>query len=182
MAIIIQSQSDGFSAASFHLKCDNKPNTLVIIKSQMGFIFGGYTEQSWQVLEPTETEDFKFKSDNKAFIFSLTNQESRPLLMKNEPKSHPYFSGISTGGGENGEILVSSVIRCESNLGPSFGGDFMLFGDIHICTNSNEQRSISNLGVNFKHPAYSYGDGRARTFLAGQFEFLTAEIEVYTKQ
>ena len=178
--LLYRATIDGFSADSFHLKCDNKPNTFVIIKSQMGNVFGDYTEQNWCVLQPDERNDHRFKFDNKAFIFSLINSENRPLLMKAESKPHPYFA--------NEETLVSASIRCESNLGPSFGGDSMLIGDIHITNNSNmpndfrHQWSKSNLGVNFKHPLYNFRDNRARSFLAGEFEFLTTEIEVYTKQ
>ncbi len=41
--LIYRASQDGFEAANFHSKCDNKPNTLVIIKSENGNIFGGYT-------------------------------------------------------------------------------------------------------------------------------------------
>ena len=45
--LIYRSSRDGFEASSFHSKCDNKPNTLIIIKSTNGNVFGGYTEKSW---------------------------------------------------------------------------------------------------------------------------------------
>jgi hypothetical protein len=43
--LIYRASQDGFEAANFHSKCDNKPNTLVIIKSENGNIFGGYTDK-----------------------------------------------------------------------------------------------------------------------------------------
>ena len=36
-----------YSAKSFHECCDDKGPTLIIIKSSGGWIFGGYTTQSW---------------------------------------------------------------------------------------------------------------------------------------
>ena len=36
-----------YSAKSFHECCDDKGPTLIIIKSSRGWIFGGYTTQSW---------------------------------------------------------------------------------------------------------------------------------------
>lgn len=45
--LMYRATRDGFSASNFHLKCDNKPNSLVIIKSADGSVFGGYTEQNW---------------------------------------------------------------------------------------------------------------------------------------
>jgi len=56
-------QSRAFEAVKFHSKCDNKPNTLIIIKSKNANIFGGYTEQSWNqvsnYLSKTNNEDWK---------------------------------------------------------------------------------------------------------------------------
>jgi len=45
--LIYRASQDGFEAANFHSECDNKPNTLIIIKSENGNIFGGYTEQCY---------------------------------------------------------------------------------------------------------------------------------------
>jgi len=45
--LIYRASQDGFEAAKFHARCDNKPNTLIIIKSTNGNVFGGYTEQTW---------------------------------------------------------------------------------------------------------------------------------------
>ena len=46
--LIYRASEHGYSAKSFHKYCDNvKGPTLVIIKSSEGYIFGGYTTQSW---------------------------------------------------------------------------------------------------------------------------------------
>lgn len=39
---LYRASQDGFEAAQFHSKSDNKPNTLVLIKSANGNVFGGY--------------------------------------------------------------------------------------------------------------------------------------------
>ena len=46
--LIYRSSEHGYTGSSFHEYCDdvNGP-TLVIIKSSEGWIFGGYTTQSW---------------------------------------------------------------------------------------------------------------------------------------
>jgi len=58
---------DGFKATDFHAKCDGVPNTLTVIKSTHGNIFGGFTEKPW-------TSVVWVVSDPKAYIFSLVNQ------------------------------------------------------------------------------------------------------------
>ena len=39
--LIYRASRDGFEGSQFHAKCDNKQNTLVIIKSENGNVFGG---------------------------------------------------------------------------------------------------------------------------------------------
>ncbi len=59
--LIYRASQDGFEAANFHEKCDNKPSTFIIIKSENGNVFGAYTEQSWS--------GKGYKHDRKAFKF-----------------------------------------------------------------------------------------------------------------
>ena len=44
--LLFRASRDGFAAATFHSKCDNKGPTLTIVKSGNN-IFGGFTEKSW---------------------------------------------------------------------------------------------------------------------------------------
>ena len=46
--LLYRGSKDGFTAASFHQKCDNKGPNISIIKSEHGLIFGGYTSLSWE--------------------------------------------------------------------------------------------------------------------------------------
>ena len=45
--LIYTASKYGYTAKSFHEFCDNAKPTLVIIKSDEGYIFGGYTTQTW---------------------------------------------------------------------------------------------------------------------------------------
>ena len=45
--LIYRASEHGYTPESFHQYCDNKGPTLVVIKSTDGWIFGGYTTQSW---------------------------------------------------------------------------------------------------------------------------------------
>ena len=44
--LLFRASRDGFAAATFHSKCDNKGPTVTIVKSGSN-IFGGFTELSW---------------------------------------------------------------------------------------------------------------------------------------
>ncbi len=149
---------DGFGVDDFHIKCDKKPNTLVIIKSEHGNIFGGYTEESWSntdFLSP-----YIDKSDSNAFLFSLINKENRPLKMK---------CSSNQGG-----------IRCNNTCGPIFGGKAG-YSDIWIDNLSYlSPVNHSYLGHYYTHSDYKYGSDKACSLLAGSCRFEVSDIEVYT--
>ncbi len=118
---------DGFSAKKFHSKCETVANTLTIIKSEHGNIFGGFTEKAWNSSD-------KFYEDQNAFIFSLVNKENKP------------FKAMCTNG--------AKAIYCLSTHGPTFGGGYDIH--IASDSNSN-QTSYSNFGYNYKNADYLYG-------------------------
>ncbi len=66
--LIYKATRDGFGSADFHSKCDSYQNSLVIIKSTKGNVFGGYTEQNWS---PLIIHSFCNKSN--IFSHSLTS-------------------------------------------------------------------------------------------------------------
>ena len=65
---LYQATIDGDGAINFHSRCDNIPNTLVLIKSAGNRRFGGFTTQKWDSSE-------EFKVDPNSFVFSLDKQK-----------------------------------------------------------------------------------------------------------
>ncbi len=45
--LLYRASKEGFSASSFHSKCNNQGPTITIIQSTNGNIFGGYNTASW---------------------------------------------------------------------------------------------------------------------------------------
>jgi len=99
---------DGFGASAFHLKCDNKGATVVIIKSSNGFVFGGYSATSWDSMSG-------YRGNPSTFLFTLTNPHNIPPTR------------YSAKSNDNNSIF------CHSTYGPTFGSGH----DIYICNNSN---------------------------------------------
>ena len=149
--LIYRATKDGFAAKDFHRRCDNISRTLTIIKiKDKPNIFGGFTEVSWDSCRT-------FAKDDKAFIFSLVNQENKPIKI-NVDRSKS-----------------STSIYCYSSCGPTFGD-----GDFCIESNSNNScTSSSCLGNTYVHPNYEPDSEQAMNFLAGSNKFLTREIEVF---
>ena len=62
--LIFKSSLNDDLIKTFHEKCDNKNNTLIIIKSSNGKKFGGYNPLLWNISD-------KYNNDSKTFLFSL---------------------------------------------------------------------------------------------------------------
>ena len=142
---------DGFTGQNFHSKCGGIANTLTIIKSTNGNIFGGFAEKAWD-------SSNQFYDDQNAFLFSLVNKENNP------------FKVMCTNG--------AFAIYCNSSYGPTFGGGCDIH--IASGSNSN-QDSYSNFGSFYKHADYTAGTEKAMSILAGSKNFQTLEIEVFVR-
>ena len=152
--LIYAASGDEFSSRDFHAKCDNRSKTLIVIKSEpFGYIFGGYTEATWD-----SPHGKQWKSDPNAFLFSLTNRDNRPCKMKSIDESHSIY--------------------CNPYCGPTFGqGHDIWITDNQINTNGN----CSNLGLTYRHPQYEHNSSDVKTFLAGKVWFKFNVIEIYQR-
>jgi len=113
--LIYRASRDGFEGADFHAKCDDKPNTFILIKSEYGNVFGGYTEQSWS--------GTGHKKDQNAFLFSLINKLGRQLKIKwsgKETIGRKDTLGPIFGGPGFYDLIIRSKTNCSSDLGYSF--------------------------------------------------------------
>ncbi len=153
---------DGFDEQNFDTKFYEETNTLTIIKTTNGNIFGVFAEKAWTQSPVVDT---------KAFIISLINKENKPFKAMTTPV-HPYQSS-----GLNYYALYSSNEM-------SFGHDScQVTFDISISSNSNaNQSSYFEFGYAFQHQDYPAGSAKAQAILAGSKNFQTIEIEVFTKK
>ena len=152
-----RASKDGFKSTDFHSHCDGKANTLTVIKSKSGNVFGGFTEQEWH----SRGDDV---TDPNAFVFSLINKEDNP------------FKALCSKGDEK------YAIYCHSNFVPCFGGDSKIIQDICIHSDSNINKgSYCDFGYSYQHPDYLKETAKAKNILAGSYNFETVEIEVYAK-
>jgi hypothetical protein len=89
--------------------------------------------------------------------------------LRNKDNLAPFIANIKQG-------QEQSEIYCYSTHGPIFGGGH----DLCICNNPQVKQSHSNFGNTYQlPPGYVYGSEQAKNLLAGQYQFLTTEIEVF---
>merc|ERR1712150_69099 len=125
--LLYRATEDGFNAKNFHKKCDEVKNTLTIIQTTNGNVFGGYTGAAWSsyggyLNDPTSS----------SFIFSLKNQLN--ISFKAECIRNQYS------------------IYCSQSSGPSFGGGCDLF--ISNDSNVNKESHTSNFGSSYNRSTY----------------------------
>ena len=88
--LIYRGTRDGDSANRFHLQCDNFNNLIVLIETQKGLRFGGFTSNRFK-----GSSHMKF--DNNAFLFSLDLKKVYNIIPSKYaiycyPNSGPCFS------------------------------------------------------------------------------------------
>ena len=94
---LYQATIDGADPIYFHSKCDNIPNTLVLIKSENNKRFGGFTPIPWK-----SKDGYLKDNENKTFVFSLDNKKIYNLkAVYHDEQYGPcfgYFDEITIGG------------------------------------------------------------------------------------
>ena len=121
---LYQATIDGGDSKIFHLKCDNIPNTLVLIKSEGQRRFGGFTpipwksEEIWKYKEDPEMKTFIFSLDNKK-IYNLKNEKIDSVF--HEQNSGPCFGSGWDIGFEGNPIKEKKLYTYQSSY--NYNGD-----------------------------------------------------------
>ena len=132
--LVYKASVDGFNAGNFHAKCDSLKNSLTVIKSEKGNIFGGFTAQSW--------DGFETKRDAKAFLFSFKNENKKPEKFPVDPSK------------------ARDAIHCSPRYGPTFGRGFDVFVSDEANKNdlsfSNPYSFLANKDRDYLAGAYKF--------------------------
>lgn len=73
--LLFRGSRDGDRTKTCHQLCDSKRNILIIIQSDIGYIFGGYSSIEFKINNKLE-----YKEDNKCFLFSLNLKKIYPVF------------------------------------------------------------------------------------------------------
>ncbi|CAH3129813.1 unnamed protein product [Pocillopora meandrina] len=149
--LLYRASRNGWAASNFHSCCDNKGPTVTVIKYG-NYIFGGYTEQSWQ-----SSDTAPYKRAPGSFLFSLVNASGLP------PTKMPLIDGKE-----------GSAIYCHNSRGPVFGGGH----DLCVPDSPNSSNCSVNLGITYRCPAGQNGN----LFLTGSQHFVVNEMECNSKK
>jgi len=94
---------DGDDASQFHSACDGKGSTIVVVKSEHGSVFGGYTDVEW-------ASEGGWTESSTSFVFRL-----RPTVKKYDIKSDSKAHAVLLSGVYGPIFGYRNCIHIESN-------------------------------------------------------------------
>lgn len=152
--LLYRGSRDSFDKYQFRSKCTESRDSITLVKTTGGFIFGGYTAISWQdSFFHSSYSTGTYVNDLTAFIFSLVNKHNHPVLMKVK----------------NGFDAISRNLDGCLTFGKG--------NEIFICDKSNAcSKSSSNLGTSYQLADGYFSSGDS---LAEGRNFQVQELEVF---
>jgi hypothetical protein len=149
--LIYRASHDGYTAKVFHLLCDGCFPTMCVIRSENGFIFGGFTSVPWSSIN----QDIW---DTSAFLFTLKN----PHGIK--PTKYPIL-----------ERAVDFAVDHNPNEGPTFGS--AQHGGVDLLLHS----PFSDYNNRTFFPqSYQDTTKKGRLTFTGDAYFACDDIEIFT--
>lgn len=103
--LLYSANFDGKTINDFHSFCDNKGPTLLIIRADSNFVFGGYTVVSWD-------NSGQYKRDDKAFLFSENNKK---VYLIEDPEKAKISSSKNIMFGSQDLTLKNNFMDVKTN-------------------------------------------------------------------
>jgi hypothetical protein len=125
--LIYRGSEHGFQAADFHRTCDGHWNTVCLIRSASGFIFGGYTPLAWN-----STGQWGNDQKGKGFLFTIKNPHNIPARIFPLNRDHRAYAIYGHGSygpvfGSGNDLMLASAYNltngCNANVGVSYVND-----------------------------------------------------------
>ena len=142
--LLYRASRDGDQASTFHQLCDNYKMTLVLVETNKGVRFGGFTTKSWGGYS-------KKKFDKYAFVFNIDNKAIFEIK-ENEPaigcysRFGPAFLGCQIRIYDN--CFTQGGTTCHKGLNYYTINDYELNnGEQHFIVKEIEIYSIEAVGV-----------------------------------
>lgn len=151
--LLFRASCKGWNAPDFHQCCDNKGPTLTVVKISSGYVFSGYSDQSW-----TLPSSGTWSASNSAFLLSL----------KCVAGFYPVQIKVASSKSNQANAVYNGKDYC-----PIFGNGH------HFRINHNSNLDSSSYS-NFASGSYPLPTGVTDPyFLAGARSFCVSEYEVF---
>jgi hypothetical protein len=112
--LLYRGSDDGFAASNFHKRGDRIANTVTVILTTNGCIFGGFTPVAWE----SNGGFYKPDSGNQSFLFQIKdsrNSAPRKFMLLNSSYSIYYNPSYGPAFGNGHDIQVSNCCNQNAN-------------------------------------------------------------------
>ena len=131
--LLYRGSRDGDRTKTCHELCDNKKNVLIIMKSETGYIFGGYSKIGFKI-----NNNWDYKIDNNCFLFSLNLKKIYPVIKDKNV--------ICSYGKEKGLCFYNSLVFYDNFMSKNEGAK--IYNSIQENFNGFENSYEMNGGQN----------------------------------
>jgi hypothetical protein len=128
--LLYRGSDDGFGASNFHSKCDGIANTVTVILTTTGCIFGGFTPVAWK-----SPDGYKPDSTSQSFLFRIKdsrNSAPRKFALSNPSQAIQYYASYGPRFGNGADISVANGCNentsSYTNLGNAYVNDTEIDG------------------------------------------------------
>jgi hypothetical protein len=138
IVLLYRGSRDGDDTQICHKLCDRKKNVLIIIKTDTGYIFGGYSKIGFEV----NNIQNEYKIDNNCFLFSKNLKKIYPVI-----QNQKVICNINSNNGLNFYASLAFYNKFMNNYGSSIcGGSFYYY----FTGLNSDSKKINGGKVNYK--------------------------------
>ena len=137
---IFQSSSNGDSAQTFHKFCDGEPNVIVVIETNKGNRFGGFTTIGFN-------SDNEVKKDYYAFLFSF---DLMKIYKSKSGKKNIFCKenfGPCFGDKDNKDLMISDNFSSNESFVGKCNGCFLNMNQDYEINNGNSNFIVNKLEI-----------------------------------
>eukprot|EP01084_Bolivina_argentea_P067981 123716_1 len=156
--LLYRASENNYSASSFHKLCDDSSPTLVIIKNNFGYIFGGYTTAKWAGI---------WYASEDAFLFVIRTgdiAESCPKLIESVNNKNTVWRYENDGPSFGAGRAIHIVDQCDIKHSTSYN----FFDPVDIAAQAFQYKGNELCGSN--------------NLSNGRFRFKVLDYEVFAMQ
>jgi hypothetical protein len=120
--LLYRGSRDGFKIAEFHRRCDGRRDTITVIESKGGNVFGGHTPLPW-----SSSAGYQTDSSLKTFLFTLKNPHGispRKFMVKNGGVKAIYCTGDRLAFGAEHSLCIWDNCTERTDNHVHFGNSF----------------------------------------------------------
>jgi hypothetical protein len=144
--LLYRGSRDGFAAATFHSLCNGHPNTITLILSKNGSVFGGFTPLAW-----SSRNTYTMDPSGKSFLFTINNPHNLPARIFRQMGAFAIYDDELHGPTFAGSCDLLVCDQCHSRqqsrtcLGGAFLNDTGIPGDKVL--NGHENFTVEEIEV-----------------------------------